>query len=96
MNDIPCIEVRGVTKTFQEDGRRVQALENVSFAARSGEFITIIGPSGSGKSTLFNLITGLADPEQGEILIDGKASADRAGGLYAAARSAAALANGAQ
>lgn len=72
MSERPCIEVRAVSKTFRDDGRAVQALADVSFTARSGEFVTIIGPSGSGKSTLFNLITGLTEPDTGEILIDGR------------------------
>jgi ABC-type nitrate/sulfonate/bicarbonate transport system ATPase subunit len=66
----PCLEIRHVSKTFRDGGQPVHALEDVSFAARSGEFITIIGPSGSGKSTLFNLITGLAEPDSGEIVLD--------------------------
>lgn len=65
----PCLDVRGVSKTFRDGGRPVVALEDVSFAAYPGEFITIIGPSGSGKSTLFNLITGLTPPDSGEIVI---------------------------
>ena len=66
----PCLEIRHVSKTFRDGGQPVRALEDVSFAARLGEFITIIGPSGSGKSTLFNLITGLAEPDSGEIVLD--------------------------
>ena len=73
MNDTPCLEVRGVSKTFHDGARPVVALEDVSFAAYPGEFITIIGPSGSGKSTLFNLITGLTAPDSGEIVIEGEA-----------------------
>jgi ABC-type nitrate/sulfonate/bicarbonate transport system ATPase subunit len=75
----PCIETRHLSKTFREDGRQVHALQDVSFAAYPGEFITIIGPSGSGKSTLFNLITGLAQPEQGEIWINGELLGKRTG-----------------
>jgi ABC-type nitrate/sulfonate/bicarbonate transport system ATPase subunit len=71
MNDHkPCLEVRGVSKTFRDGGRPVVALDDVSFTAYPGEFITIIGPSGSGKSTLFNLITGLAQPDSGEIVAE--------------------------
>lgn len=66
----PCLEVVHVTKTFREAGREVRALDDVSFAAYPGEFITIIGPSGSGKSTLFNLITGLTEPDSGEIRVE--------------------------
>lgn len=71
MSQTPCLEVRGVSKTFVEEGRRTHALDNISFAALPGEFITVIGPSGSGKSTLFNLITGLAQPDSGEIVVEG-------------------------
>ncbi len=65
----PCLDIRGVSKTFRDSGGTVHALDDVSFAAYPGEFITIIGPSGSGKSTLFNLLTGLTTPDQGTITI---------------------------
>ncbi|MCC6800141.1 MAG: ABC transporter ATP-binding protein [Anaerolineae bacterium] len=79
MSEQPCIEVRSASKTFRDDGRAVQALADVSFAVRPGEFVTIIGPSGSGKSTLFNLITGLTPPDTGEVLIGGQPVAGRTG-----------------
>ncbi len=65
----PCLEVRHLSKTFREGRRRVAALQDVSFAAYPGEFITIIGPSGSGKSTLFNIITGLLEPDEGDVIV---------------------------
>jgi len=79
VSEQPCIEVRSVSKTFRDDGRAVQALAEVSFAVRPGEFVTIIGPSGSGKSTLFNLITGLTAPDTGDVLLDGQPVAGRTG-----------------
>jgi ABC-type nitrate/sulfonate/bicarbonate transport system ATPase subunit len=79
MNQTPCLEVRHISKTFHDDGHYVHALDDISFAALPGEFITVIGPSGSGKSTLFNLITGLAQPDSGEILFDGGPVRQRAG-----------------
>ncbi|WP_119068821.1 ABC transporter ATP-binding protein [Aggregatilinea lenta] len=75
----PCLDVRGVSKTFRDGGHDVQALADVSLSAQPGELITIIGPSGSGKSTLFNLITGLAQPDSGEIIINGAPIGHRTG-----------------
>lgn len=53
--------------------------EKISLEVNRGEFVSVIGASGSGKSTLFKLITGLLEPGQGEILIDGQKSAKREG-----------------
>ena len=75
----PRIELRHVSKTFSGIDRAVPALEDVSFKVMPGEFVTIIGASGSGKSTLFNLCVGLLEPDEGEILIDGERSENRAG-----------------
>jgi len=47
-------------------------LDGVSFAARPGELIALVGPNGAGKTTLLRAIAGLAPPERGEILIDGR------------------------
>ena len=49
----------------------VQALKDVSFEAKNGEFVVIVGPSGAGKSTTLNCIAGIEIPERGTILIDG-------------------------
>lgn len=61
--------------------RGVEALRDVSFEVRSGEFVAVVGPSGCGKSTLLNAIASLIAPDEaevtGRILIDG-ADAGRA------------------
>ena len=51
-----------------------QVLKNISFGAKKGETIAIVGPSGSGKSTMTNLILRFYDPDAGKIIIDGKDS----------------------
>ena len=71
-DDLPCIELRGVRKTFNDEGGIVPALDRVSFSVHSGEFVTLIGPSGSGKSTIFNILTGLVRPDEGEVLMGGQ------------------------
>ena len=73
------VELRHVSKSFKGNGLRVHALEDVSFRVMPGEFVTLLGPSGSGKSTLFNLVTGLLQPDTGEICLDGSVCLNRVG-----------------
>ena len=63
------IEFRHVNFSYSKNGEYV--LKNITFRAKAGETIGIIGSTGSGKSTLVNLIPRLYDPDSGEILIDG-------------------------
>ena len=65
------LQVRQIEKQYGLKENAVQALKNVSFSVRQGEFIAIVGTSGSGKSTLLNLIGGLDVPTKGEIIIRG-------------------------
>jgi ATP-binding cassette subfamily B multidrug efflux pump len=46
-------------------------LRDISFQAKAGESVAIVGATGSGKSTLLNLLTRLYEPQEGQILIDG-------------------------
>jgi len=50
----------------------VQAVHDVSFSLRQGEFLGIIGPNGSGKTTLVNLITGFVKPDSGRVIYRGE------------------------
>jgi ATP-binding cassette subfamily B protein len=63
------IELRDVSFAYPGTDRPV--LEHVSFTARAGETVAIVGPTGSGKSTLVSLLARLYDPTEGEILLDG-------------------------
>jgi ATP-binding cassette subfamily B protein len=63
-----AIEFDDVTLSF---GRGAAVLEHVSFTARAGEVVAIVGPSGSGKSTIADLLLRLLDPDSGEIRIGG-------------------------
>ena len=71
------LEIKNLTKVY--DGN-VQALHNVSFNVKPGEFLAVIGLSGSGKSTLLRCINRLVEPTNGEVIWDGvditKASQD--------------------
>lgn len=63
------IEFRGVS--FRYPGTERDVIRNVSFQARAGETVAVVGPTGSGKSTLVSLIPRMYDPSAGEILLDG-------------------------
>ena len=62
------ISIRNVTKSF---GKQV-VLKNISLEINHGETIAVVGPSGVGKSVLLKLITGILQPDSGEIIIYGK------------------------
>ncbi|MDQ1146208.1 putative hydroxymethylpyrimidine transport system ATP-binding protein [Bacillus sp. SORGH_AS 510] len=55
--------------------------KQISMDICQGEFVSVIGASGSGKSTLFKLITGLLEPDQGDILINGHHARTRSGAV---------------
>jgi ABC-type lipoprotein export system ATPase subunit len=67
------IEVKELSKTYSIDGQVFKAVDNVSFAVRKGEMVSIIGHSGSGKTTLLSLIGGLTKPASGSVLIEERA-----------------------
>jgi len=74
----PYLYVRGVSKHYDtapdprlgSGGLRV--LDNISFTAKKGEFVTIVGPNGCGKSTFFRMLSGLEEMDYGRVLIGGK------------------------
>lgn len=65
------IIVKNLTKNFVRNTQRFDAIHDVSFHVKEGEFAAVIGHSGSGKTTLFNMIAGLTKPTAGKILIHG-------------------------
>lgn len=62
------LEVRRLTKYYT----RVPAVEEACFSVAAGEVLGLLGPNGSGKSTIVNMLTGLIEPTEGEILFDGR------------------------
>ena len=66
------LEARDIVKYYGTGENQVRAVDHSSFSVEKGEFVAIVGSSGSGKTTLLNLVGGLDNPDQGEILIDGQ------------------------
>ncbi len=67
------IRLEGVSKTFRLGRQEVQALAEVDFVSRRGEFVALLGPSGCGKSTVLRLLAGLDTPTSGRVAIHGQA-----------------------
>ena len=70
--DPNILEIKNLTKIYEEGSSGRAVLNDVSFSAKRGEFVVFIGPSGSGKSTLLNLIALLDGATSGSILFEGK------------------------
>ncbi len=68
------LEVRNVKKVYKPRlvGVGVEALRDVSFSVKRGEFVAIMGESGSGKTTLLNILAGLDTPTSGQVLLEGR------------------------
>ena len=65
------IELKSLVKTYDTGEVQVQALRGVDLAVERGEMVAIMGPSGCGKTTLLNTASGLDDPTEGSITIEG-------------------------
>ena len=67
------LQVRGLSKIYEDNSREVVALKDVNLEVKESEFVMIVGPSGCGKTSLINIIGGLDEASAGEVLLDGKA-----------------------
>ena len=67
----PVVELRGLTRSFEQGGVRIDVLRGVNLDIMPGEIVALLGPSGSGKSTLLQAVGLLEGGFGGEILIAG-------------------------
>jgi NitT/TauT family transport system ATP-binding protein len=66
-----ALDVRSLHKVYESRGRRVEAIQELTFTVDRGQLVCVVGPSGAGKTTLLRCIAGLLEPTRGEILLDG-------------------------
>jgi NitT/TauT family transport system ATP-binding protein len=70
------LEIKNVSKSFyRNDGKQstlIRAIENINLSVNDGEFVCLVGPSGCGKSTLLNILAGLDNPTQGQVILNGR------------------------
>ena len=66
------IRLEQVSRSYEKDGNRVEALRQVQLHLAPGEMAAVIGPSGSGKTTLLNILGCLDRPTAGRYLLDGQ------------------------
>ena len=64
------LKCENLSKEYGNEMNKIQALDNISFTVKKGQFISIVGASGSGKSTLLHLLGGIDRPSSGKIIID--------------------------
>jgi ABC-type lipoprotein export system ATPase subunit len=83
------IELKDVSKRYASasGGAAVSVLNSVSLTLHEGESVAIVGPSGCGKSTLLNVLGTLDEPDQGEVLLQGKSLRGASAAQLAALRS---------
>jgi spermidine/putrescine ABC transporter ATP-binding subunit len=67
-SDSPILELKTISKRFGS----LLAVNNVSFSLERGRLVTFLGPSGCGKTTLLRVVSGFAEPDEGEVILDGQ------------------------
>ena len=65
------LELKGITKEYRTGAEVVRALRGIDLAFRESEFVSVLGPSGCGKTTMLNILGGLDQYTDGDLLING-------------------------
>jgi len=70
------LELKGITKDYLTGGETVHALKGIDLQFRKSEFVSILGQSGCGKTTMLNIIGGLDQYTNGDLVINGRSTKD--------------------
>lgn len=71
MSTKAAIIIHQLSKSYQEAGQRHEIFNDLNLQVSSGELVVLLGRSGSGKSTFLNLVSGIDQPDSGDIIING-------------------------
>ncbi len=70
------LELKGIKKDYPAGDGKVEALKGIDLSFRKSEFVSILGPSGCGKTTMLNIIGGLDQYTEGDLIINGRSTKD--------------------
>ena len=73
MSSKPIIELKRLSKSYQEGNKRRLVLNELDLSVAEGQMYVLLGRSGSGKSTMLNLLSGIDQPDTGQVIIAGTA-----------------------
>ncbi len=65
------VEVKHVKKIYKMGEVVINAVDDMNFSIEKGEFVVIVGPSGAGKTTVLNILGGMDQATEGQVLVDG-------------------------
>ncbi|TMC49311.1 MAG: ABC transporter ATP-binding protein, partial [Chloroflexi bacterium] len=68
----PLVELVNVTREFEQSGKAVKAVDDISLTVAEGEVVCLVGESGCGKTTTGRMVAGLIKPTAGEVRFDGR------------------------
>ena len=71
MSSKPIIELKRLSKSYQEGNKRRFVLNELDLSVAEGQMYVLLGRSGSGKSTMLNLLSGIDQPDTGQVIIAG-------------------------
>lgn len=75
------LEIKKVGMSYHKSGKESFVLKNVNFTMEEGECMSVVGSSGCGKTTLLNIISGILEPTEGEVLFEGKSVKEASGDI---------------
>jgi len=76
MHDDIIVQTSDLKRVFEFGESEIFALNGVKMDVKRGEFVVVLGPSGAGKTTLLNMIGGIDQPSEGQVIVDGEVISD--------------------